>query len=43
MTHEVPVDVSKERMTHDVSEAGLRVAAQTLLGILGEGVEVGEG
>lgn len=43
MTHEVPVDVPKERMTHDVSEASLRVAAQTLLGILGEGVKVREG
>ena len=36
MTHEFPVDVPEERMAHDVSKACLRVAAQTLLGILRE-------
>ena len=36
MTHKVPVDVPEERMAHDVSEACLRVAAQTLFRLLWE-------
>lgn len=37
LSHKVPVDVSEEGVTHDVSEARLRVAAQALFGVLGEG------
>lgn len=34
ISHKVPVDVSEEGVAHDVSKACLRVAAQTLLGVL---------
>lgn len=40
VAYKIPVHVPEERMTRDVSEAGLRMAAQALLGILG-GVERG--
>lgn len=36
LSYQIPVNVSKEWMTHDVSKACLRVAAETLLGILWE-------
>lgn len=36
ISYKIPVNVSKEWMTHDVSKACLRVAAETLLRILWE-------
>lgn len=36
MSHKVPVNVSEEGVTHDVGKARLRVAAETLLGVLRE-------
>ena len=36
VTYKIPVNIAEERMAHDVSKARLWMAAQTLLGLLGE-------